>query len=77
MKPQGNDNALYSLEMVTCLAFYLVIQFLFGGTNMHDILEFCPFLKFNLPILEKNPNKHVFNCMTIALTGSPHPQASV
>lgn len=56
MKPQGNDNALYSLEMVTCLAFYLVIQFLFGATNMHDILEFCPFLKFNLsPPLKKTP----------------------
>lgn len=49
MNPQGNDNAVYSLEMVTCLAFYLVIQFLFGGTGMHDILEFCPFLKFNPP----------------------------
>lgn len=43
MKPQGNDNAVYSLKMVTCLAFYLVIEFLFGETDMHDILEFCPF----------------------------------
>ena len=30
MKPQGNDNALYSLETVICLAFYLVIQFCLG-----------------------------------------------
>lgn len=44
MKPQGNDNALYSLEVVTCLVFYLVIQFLFERTDMHDILQFCPFL---------------------------------
>lgn len=49
MKPQGNDNALYSLETVACFAFYLVIQFLFGETDMHDILEFCPLKK-------KNPN---------------------
>lgn len=45
MKPQGNGNALDSPKMVTCLAFYfLVIQFLFESTDMHGILEFCPFL---------------------------------
>lgn len=54
MKPQGNDNAVHSLEMVTCLAFYLVIQFLFGGTGMHDTLEFCPFFKFNAPMPTQN-----------------------
>lgn len=52
MKPQGNDNASYSPKMVTCLTFYLVIQFSFGGTDMHDILEFCPFLNFN-PLPQK------------------------
>lgn len=53
MKPQGNDNALYSLKVVTRLAFYLVIRFLFGKTDMHDILEVCPVLKFN-PTSQKN-----------------------
>lgn len=72
MKPPGNDNALYSLETVTCFAFYLVIQFLFGETDMHDILEFLSIKK-----KIQTPPKRVFSCMTIPLTGASHPQASI
>lgn len=43
MKPQGNDNAVYSLEMVTCLAFYLVIQFLFGEQACMTFWNFVHF----------------------------------
>ena len=41
MKPQGNDNALYSLETVICLAFYLVIQFCLGEQTC---MTFCNFV---------------------------------
>lgn len=50
MKPQGNDNALYSLETVICLAFYLVIQFCLGNRHAWHFWIFVHLKKkSNLP----------------------------
>lgn len=51
-RPLGNDNASWSLEMVTCLAFYLIIQFFCLGKQ--TCMTFWNLVHFKNSILPQN-----------------------